>query len=443
MVLARVFVPEEFALQQPERAKPRSRALAVCALVLALLTGLTAGQLAALTPPDFGTQRVRPSGRAAFLASAYFDAVNAYLSGEDASQLQALIAPDYRGHSDDDDLGEGKDQLLTRLAWLAKAFPNLRVRSEVVSTNPDLAVVQVTIEGTSGGAYEAIPLEIQPNPSAVETLRFDGDLLAEQWSKTIWPGRYDVLGSAQSTITTGGVLQPRLERIELQAGGRLALGIGSAHLLFVESGTLTIQGAGGPGRTPAYMKDESNVHFASALPIPLSEGELALAAGFGPYQLENSGSGLATLLLFRITSGIRNWNQGYPVFPVAALSDSDISRVTVANGSEIESDSTSWQISIGRVTLTEGSSLAVHPIDGSETVVVESGELLVVATDCESRCVATEEGSSRYVSGEALLRGTQGFSASQNATVSYMPLGTAATVLIIKIVGTGAIQADL
>lgn len=220
----------------------------------------------------------------------------------------------------------------------------------------------------------------------------------------------------------------------------MALGIGSAHLLHVESGTLTIQGYAGPSRTPAYTKGESSVLFAGALPIQLNEGELALAAGYGPYQLENSGSGLATLLLLRITSGVRNWSQGYPVFPVTALSDSDISRVVVANGSEIETDSTSWQISIGRVTLTKGSSLAVHPIGGSETVVVESGDLLVAGTNCELRCVATKEGSSQYIADETLLQGFQGFSASQNATVSYAPLGTGATFLIFTIVGPGVGQ---
>lgn len=440
MALARAFEPEKTVPQQPERAGPISRAPAVCAVVLALLTGLTAGQLGGLIGHDFGAQTARPSGRAALLASAYYDAVNAYLSGADPSHLNDLIATDYSGHPGEDSIDEPKDQFLTRLGWFAHAFPHLRVRAEVVSTNPDLAVVQVTIEGTGGGSYEGIPIDIQPNPAAIEILRFEGDLLAEQWSHVWWPGQYALLGSVQAAISTGGVLQPRLERIELQAGGRLALGIGSAHLLLIESGGLTIQGTGGPSRTPAYPKGESNVLFAGPMAVQLNEGDLALAAGYGPYQLENSGSGPATLLLLRITSGVQNWSQGYPVFPVAAFSDSKISRLALANGSEIVSDSTSWEISIGRVTLTQGSSLSAHLIDRSETVVVESGDLLVMGSSCESTCVVTKEGASQYAPGEMLLQQTQGFSASQGATVSYEPVGAPATFLIVTLSRPGASQ---
>ena len=121
------------------------------------------------------------------------------------------------------------------------------------------------------------------------------------------------------------------------------------------------------------------------------------------------------------------------MFSTTAFSDSDSSRFPLATGSEIQSDSTSWKVSIGRVTLTQGSSLSAHLIDGSETVVVESGALLVAGIDCESTCVATKAGSSQTVLGEMLLQETQGFSASQSATVSYEPVGASASFLVITI----------
>ena len=265
MALARAFEPEKFALQQPERARPLSRVSVVCAVVLALLTGLTAGQLGRTISNDFDTHSLRPSGRAALLASAYYDAVNAHLSGKAPSDLDALIAADYSGHPDQDGIDEGKDQFLTRLAWFADAFPLLRIRAELVSTTPDLAVMRVSFEGTGGAHYEGIPIDFQSNQTAIEILRFDDDVLVEQWSHVRCPGQYELLGSMESFITTGGVLQPRLERIELQVGGRMALDTSSAHLLLIESGGLTIEGTGGPSRTAAFPKGESSILFAGSV----------------------------------------------------------------------------------------------------------------------------------------------------------------------------------
>ncbi len=402
--------------------------------MLALLTGLVAGQLTLPSRDNFGSPAYAPSAKAELLAAGYYDAVNRYLSGEGPSRLETLIHPDYIGHPAESEAGESRVALLARLDGLKRSFPHIQLRTEVISADSQLVVVRVAVAGTSGGDLAGMPIEVLEAPSEIEVLRFDGDELVERWSHLQWPAILEVQGTALHTTSVASPLQPRLERIILESDETMELADGTAYLIATETGELEIEGQERPSISATELLTNFAVPIVADVPITLRGGELALAAHNGPYTIHSSGSGPDTFLLFQIENFVRESQLSSMPFQGPPASGTATERITLATSLEIESDERPWVISIGRVTLATGTVLASHEVDGVEIVVVESGELRTQVDDCTDRCFVTREGSSTFVSGETLLQEADGFSAAQGATIAYdSGASGSATFLLITI----------
>ena len=121
------------------------------ALVLALLTGLMAGQLASVLRQPFEIAPVHGSGKLTLLAGDYYDAVNGLLAGDGSDRFEAIVGTDYVGHAGVDETLERKDELLAHLENLHSVFPRARLETQVVSSSVDLVVMRVELVGATQG----------------------------------------------------------------------------------------------------------------------------------------------------------------------------------------------------------------------------------------------------------------------------------------------------
>lgn len=407
---------------RPDQATPATRRTWLCAVVLALLTGLVLGQLDVASRQDFGSPALVSSANAAPLAVGYYDAINRYLRGGSSGQLETLILPDYTGHPVERERGETRDELLARLDGLKRSFPELQLRAEVISADRHLVVAHVAVAGTAGGTLAGIPIEVEEAPPAVEVLRFEGDLLVERWSTLHWPATLDVQGSTVYSTAAANPLQPRLERISLEPQAQMELASGTIFLIETETGVVQVQGQARVS-TPVVegLDGATAVHSVGGDPVTLHTGEVGLTGRNGPYIIRALNDEPATFLFLQIENVIRQSDVTSMQSQALPIQRSVNDSVVLASALEIESDAHPWIVSIGEVTLANGSVLAAHQVDGVEIVVVESGELRTRVGECATQCIATTAGTSRYVTGETVLQTDEGFSTAQGGTVAYEP----------------------
>jgi hypothetical protein len=402
------------------RSSRVSGAIVAVAIVLALLTGSVG---AALTNVVRHPLRVAPpenSGRLTLLAEDYYEQLNQLLAGKGSDGLRNVIGAGYTGHRVGNADPENSDDLLAQLDDLHAIFPEARLETNVIATGRDTAVVQVTLLGAVGGSVLGIPVAPVAEIPWIETLRFEGDRLAERWATTQSPVAVEMLGTARYTSADGGALQPRLERVTLDANGHVDLPANTAHLVLVEAGGLRIEA-------------QSGSIYAAPPAVTMTEGETTISAGKKPVRITNSGSAAASFLLLRIE------NDGPGTAQLEAQQQSGnadqgvLARVILAAGTPTDADPEPWSVSIARVTLQAGVTLVSHQIGGTEFVAVETGELIAVGEDCQSRCVETAAETTTFISGAALLHESQGFSA-YNANISYEAAGSSTTTLVLVVI---------
>jgi hypothetical protein len=412
--------PLAFAQQArvlPGTTAPISRRVVAIALVLALLTGLVAGQLASVLHQPFEIAPVQGSGRLELLAADYYDAANGLLAGDGSDRFEAIVGADYVGHVDVSQTLERKDELLAHLEDLHSAFPRARMETQVVSSSVDLAVMRVEVVGATQGMLLGTALQ-RPNPAPhIETLRFAGDRLVERWGAPASPVNIEQLGSTIYEPTIAVPMRLRLERITLAADGLLSLPANTNHLVLVESGTVTLLGSDRPMRT--------------ATPVDIQPGELTVAAGSGPYRLTNSEQTGATFLLLRLVWHGPDEGAILSLALPAASKDVGANRITLATSAGLTTDREPWKVTLTRVTLQAGVAIGTHLVDGVEIVALENGKLFVSGSACDSRCVETHDGRSAVITDDLHLEGTEGFAAARGAEVSYEPAGAGETTFLM------------
>jgi hypothetical protein len=265
-----------------------------------------------------------------------------------------------------------------------------------------------------------IPLEQSAPQSSIETLRFEGNQLVERWGAAWWPMEVEPLASVSFMPVAATKLQPRLERVTLDAGGNMSLLPDASHLLLVETGTLTIDG------TPTQR-------VSGVDPFQVDPGSPVALSAHGSYSISNTSNVETTFLHLRMhVSGVAS--EQFEAFWAAGGFNQGISnRSVLVAGTEIPSVKGLWTVSIVRLSLAPGIALAEHRFEGAELVVVESGTIVVDGRSCASACAHATDGVARAARGDVVLDAQEGF-AVQDSSVAYRPLGTGpATMLLIQI----------
>ncbi len=410
------------AFVQPGETTSISRRAVTIALVLALMTGLVAGQLASVLHQPFEIVPVQGSGRMALLVDDYYDAVNSLLAGEGSDLLETIVGTDYVGHAGVSETIERKDELLAHLEDLHSTFPKAHLKTQVVSSSVDLVVMRIELVGATQGMLLGTALQRPNTAPDMETLRFAGDRLVERWGVPVSPVELDELGSTSYEPMFAAPMELRLERVTLAMDGRLSLPGNTSHLVLVESGTVTLLGSDRP------------MHAATA--VDLQQGELTIASRGGPYRLTNSAQTGTTFLLLRLQwRGTDPSTHSTSTVPPAS-DEFGANRTTLFTGAALRTPIQPWIVTLTRVTLQAGVVIGTHLVDGAEIVAIETGKLFVAGNACESRCVETHAGRSAFITDDLHLEATEGFAATRGADVSYEPAGAGETTfLLITIAG--------
>ncbi len=229
-------------------------------------------------------------------------------------------------------------------------------------------------------------------------------------------------------------LLPAAKRMTVLSGSTMTLQLGTAHVILVESGALTITGSprGGASSLPEFSSDSTEL--ADAQPLVALPGSVVVAAGNSPYRIANEGPAVARALLIRIAGYALSTD--LPSVDAIGTSQNDvgvqIETLSVANA--LPNRKGGWTIEIGRATFAPGTTIPTHEVAGSELIVVEQGALEANLGPCAQRCIQTIEGAGAFAIEQSPVRAEQGISASDGATSAYRVAGSApATLLIVTV----------
>jgi hypothetical protein len=217
-------------------------------------------------------------------------------------------------------------------------------------------------------------------------------------------------------------------------GSKMTLKVGTAHIIVVESGALTIEGTAHETTSGAPVSVSASVQTAGAVPLVAFRGSAVVKASGSPYRLSNEGPGVTSALLIRMA--------GYalpadlPAFSIFGTSQNDVGvQIDPLSAAIAVADHEgSWTIEIGRATLMPGTVIPTHEVHGSEVIYVEQGALDTDLGPCAERCVQTIAGAGAFASDRVPIRADQGISAGDGAAASYRVAGSApATLLIVTV----------
>jgi hypothetical protein len=415
--------------QLPQRSAGAS-GRALIALVLALLTGLTLGQLTLLGGSSFEKSPGR-STEATRTGLEFYDAVETYLVSGQIGALQKLVQSDFIDHIDGQLATSGAEAFLHQLETLRAFDSRGRLTATPVSSSGDLVRFAVSVLPGAESTILGLPFA-QPEVAAFsDTLRIAGGRVAERWSNFQAPIATTLLTSMVWDPPPASQMLPAINRMTMLSGSSLTLQLGTAHVIVVESGSLTITGTPrGAGSSLPEFPEESR-RLEDAEPLIALPGLAVVAAGDGPYRVVNDGPVVTRALLIRIAGYSHSGDR-----PETGTSHNDVGVQieTLAAAIVLPNHKGNWTIEIGRATLAPGTIIPAHEVAGSELILVEQGALDADLGACAQRCIQTIESAGAFAMEQTPLRAGQGISASDGATPAYrVASSTPATLLIVTV----------
>lgn len=402
---------------------------AVFALVLALLTGFTLGQVTLVGGNTF-EKRTGSSTEATRLGLEFYDAVGVYLATGKTPELNAVVAPDFVDHVDGRPSTTGAETLLDQLRTLREFANGAELTATPVSSSGELVRFSVAMKPEMRVTVLGLPVTQGDTSTFEETLRIAGGRVAERWSTLQPPPTAKVLASTVRDPPPANQMQPAIKRITMLSGSTMTLRFGTAHIILVESGSLKIVGTSGKSysRLPEFAAD--TVGGTEAKPIVALPGSVTITSDDAPYLVTNQGSQVAHALLIRF-SGYVHFRE-HPVG--TSQNDSGVQIEALSDAPVLPPRKGDWTIEVGRATFAPGTSIERHDVAGAELIVVEQGRLSVETDTCEPDCILTVEGIGFTTGEPPEVQAGQGISAGMGASAAYRVAGSApATLLIVTV----------
>ncbi len=404
------------------------------ALGLALLTGLTLGQLTLLGGSSFEKPPGRPT-EATRTGMEFYDAIDVYLATGQTGELQTLVQPDFVDHIDGQSATIGFGALLSQLEVAARIRFRGRLTVTPISSSGDLVRLAVSIPPGADATILGLPVTQTEVSAFSDTLRIVDGRVAERWSDLQLPVTLTPLASTVWDPPPASQMLPAIKRMTALSGSTMTLQLGTAHVILVESGALTITESprGAASSLPEFASDSTEL--ADAQPLVALPGSVVVAAGNSPYRITNEGPAVARALLIRIAGYALSTD--LPAVGAIGTSQNDvgvqIETLSVANA--LPNRKGAWTIEIGRATFAPGTTIPTHEVAGSELIVVEQGALEAESRH-HARNVASRRsrGAGAFAIEQTPIRAGQGISASDGATSAYRVAGSApATLLIVTV----------
>jgi len=403
----------------------------VVALALALLTGLTLGQMnlpigETIEPSSSQSSSASQTGKE------FYDAIDSYLTNGDASKLRTLVQPDFIDHTAGDPTAPGIEASLRHLDAMRSFDAGTRLKAIWVSASGDLARFAISIAPRPIDHALGAPINESTFSEGSETLRVTDGRVAERWSDRQSAVPVTSISSIAWDPPAASQTLPAIERVTMLSGSKLTLKIGTTHVIVVEKGALTIEGTA-PGA------DDSNTEVASGAtgswPMVARAGSTVVTTNNSPYRITNEGSGAASALLIRLAGFVLPGDD--PVIDAIGTSQNDVGVQieTLSAAIELPQHMGVWTVEIGRVMLPPGTIIPPHEVNGSELVYVERGALETDFGNCGNRCIQTIDGIGAFANDRRLCHAEHGLSASDGATIAYRVAGsTSASLLIVSLI---------
>jgi hypothetical protein len=327
------------------------------------------------------------------------------------------------------------DALRRGLDTLHTPTTSNRLDATVVSSNGDLVQFAIAIVPGGNDSGRGLPFSPAAAPAAMEMLRISDGRIVERWS-TVRPST--AVSSIASIVwdpPPARQLVPAIEQITMLAGSTMMLALGTAHVIAVQDGVLTVERMGRDTASSNPASHSDAVQVLGSEPMRALPGQAVFAAGNGPFRLSNDGPQVASALLIRIAGHALPTSHPELGPFGASQNDPGVQIDALAAASAYPSPSGAWSIEIGQVTLAAGASIPRHAIVGAELLWIEEGALDADVQRCASRCTQTVDGVATHVSGPSQLWAGQGFCAFDGASTAYRAGDTGpATVTYLTII---------
>ena len=271
---------------------------AFVALALALLTGLTLGQMH-LLGGEFIELSPGVSRETTRTGMDFYDSINAYLATGEPDRLRMLVQPDFVDHAAGDEAMPGIEAFLRQLDTLRAFDAGARLNATPVSVSGDIVRFTVSIAPGADAQVLGLPFAgIQRFPASDAVQIADGRV-AERWSDLQLPVAMTSLASIAWDPPAASQMLPAIERITMLSGSTLTFKVGTAHIIIVEQGELTIKEAAHAPVSRNPIVAPSSVQIARSDALVALPGSVVVAVS-NPYRVTNAGLGAASALLIRI-----------------------------------------------------------------------------------------------------------------------------------------------
>jgi len=365
---------------------------------------------------------------------AFYDALAVYLATGQTAELRAVVHPDLVDHTDGHPATNGVEEFLVQFEPLRASAPQAEWTAKSISSNGNLVVFTVSIPAGMESSVLGLPVA-QPKASVFcDTLRITDGRVAERWSTFRAPAALAMRFSLAWDPPAASQILPAIERLTMLSGSSLTLQFGTAHILLVESGTLSIAEVTPRAdlNVPEFAEDLDDVaDRVSSIVLP---GSPQMLAGKSGHRISNKGSTVARALLIRIAGRVLSSDLSALSAHGTSKNDPGVQIETLSLATQPPNHMGDWRIEVGRVTLSPGSIIPDHEVTGAELIVVGQGTLEADPGMCKEDCVRISEGVASFAPERTSVQAGQGISASNGAATAYRVAGaTPATLLIVTV----------
>jgi mannose-6-phosphate isomerase-like protein (cupin superfamily) len=395
---------------------------AAAALTLALLTGIAVGLLGDLRKSE-PTLVAASDPETSRTASAFYEAVNHFLSTDDDSDLLMLLHEDFVDHTHQD--GSART-LLRDLASLRRTHPGFRVRMKAIETGGDIALM--TLDGTDNrpGTFLGLPTAGQDMFPDSETVRIANAKVIERWGNIRTTSLYEPYSTIALPldVTMGAGLQ--LMRWTFQPHAEQAFVCTRDSLFIVESGefSLIVEKGRQAQASLHHPQPEGNImveSVTSSETITLRPDDVLMLPLGTSYRLRNVNPEASSFI------GLETYSPT-PMADQIAATERGVNRQTVDAGLYLPASQTPYMLHLGKAVLAPGSSFPRHMVRGGELMVIISGSLYVtgfapgVFTGNPNEPFSTLDTQTRLLTGG-------GIAANPHSEVSYQVIGDKPAVI--------------
>jgi hypothetical protein len=293
----------------------------------------------------------------------FYEAINEALLTGNTKSVTALLTTDYEERDATDTAAPGRQALDSAVRGLRLIAPGLRLELVSLVADGDCVVALVRSIGFDPARFLSLSLTAPAVWPPVDVFRLENGRIAERLGagerplvvEPIASQALDLVPVTQQIVTLQRTALPPATSLRAEAVNGLRVLVVEAGILSIDVGTLDRRGA------PTVTADTRSLDAGTSLVIPAQSR----------YEAGNHDGETALLLEVQLTSPSRFSSFGDPSDDPAPAG---VTTTVLAGGAPSDVGPTPL-LSVGRVTLAPGASLAWDGPAGAVLLVVEAGRL--------------------------------------------------------------------